>query len=248
MYSTRVNERVLQFGTSGFLYRSNKLMYDRGTGTLWHQFLGEPVVGTLADSGIVLERFPVTVTTWGEWLAAHRNTSVLDIHTGIYPPEAYAPEDDPLSTYFLYRESSKAMFPLAQRSNLLPEKATVLGVSVNGHTRAYPLELLSEQPVINDSLGGENLVVVTVAQARAARVYQRASLVFSLAQPGEGAQGGVVLADEQARRWRMEEESLVQVEDPSQRLRRLPSGMAYWFGWYTFYPASEVYGTPKTSP
>lgn len=243
-----MNERVLQFGTSGFLYRSNKLMYDRGTGTLWHQFLGEPVVGTLADSGIVLERFPVTVTTWSEWLAAHRDTTVLNIETGIYPPEAYPPEDDPRSAYFLYRESSEAMFPLARRSNLLPEKATVLGLSVNGHTRAYPLELLRKQPVINDSLGGENLVVVTVASAGAARVYQRGSHSFSLAEPSGNVQGGVVLADEQARQWRMEEESLVQVEEPSQRLRRLPGGMAYWFGWYTFYPASDVYSKPKTSP
>ncbi len=36
-------ERV-EFGTSGFLYRSNKLMFDRKTETLWHQFRGVPAV------------------------------------------------------------------------------------------------------------------------------------------------------------------------------------------------------------
>ena len=47
MYSTEVNGETTEFGTSGMLYRSNKLMYDRATETLWHQFRGEPVVGPL---------------------------------------------------------------------------------------------------------------------------------------------------------------------------------------------------------
>lgn len=64
MYSTTVDGEVLSFGTSGMLYHSNKLMYDRGAKTLWHQFLGEPVVGPLADSGVKLELIPVALTTW----------------------------------------------------------------------------------------------------------------------------------------------------------------------------------------
>ena len=64
MYSTEVNGQVLEFGTSGLLFRSNKLMYDRATLSLWHQFLGEPVVGSLANSGIKLEVLPVLLTTW----------------------------------------------------------------------------------------------------------------------------------------------------------------------------------------
>ena len=59
VYSTEVNGEILEFGTSGMLYRSNKLMYDRSTLTLWNQFLGEPAVGPLADSGIRLEVLPV---------------------------------------------------------------------------------------------------------------------------------------------------------------------------------------------
>ena len=43
-------ERV-QLGTSGFLYQSNKLMFDRKTETLWHQFRGVPAVGPLVGTG-----------------------------------------------------------------------------------------------------------------------------------------------------------------------------------------------------
>ncbi len=47
LYDTRVAERAkpLVFGSSGFLYRSNKLMFDRATNSLWNQFTGRPVVG-----------------------------------------------------------------------------------------------------------------------------------------------------------------------------------------------------------
>ena len=68
MYSARINGEPTTFGTSGLLYRSNKVMYDRATRSLWSQLLGEPVIGPLADSGIKLDFFPVNLITWGEWL------------------------------------------------------------------------------------------------------------------------------------------------------------------------------------
>lgn len=65
--------KQLEFGTSRFLYQSNKLMYDRKTKTktIWHQFRCEPVVGPLAVIGIQLEMLPNALTTWGAWLADH---------------------------------------------------------------------------------------------------------------------------------------------------------------------------------
>lgn len=92
MYSTKIDGQVLEFGTSGLLYRSNNLMYDRSTETLWRQFTGEPVVGSLVDSGIKLEVLPVLLTTWGDWLATHPDTTVLDPETGYYPGDLYSPE------------------------------------------------------------------------------------------------------------------------------------------------------------
>lgn len=50
------------FGSSGFLYRSNKLMHDHQTQSLWNQFTGKPVVGRLTESGISLKTFPVAIT------------------------------------------------------------------------------------------------------------------------------------------------------------------------------------------
>jgi hypothetical protein len=67
------------FGTSGLLYRSNKLMYDRQSYTLWSNLTGEPVVGRLAHSPVRLEMLPMSLTTWGEWRQTHPGTTVMKL-------------------------------------------------------------------------------------------------------------------------------------------------------------------------
>ncbi|MEM6441952.1 MAG: DUF3179 domain-containing (seleno)protein, partial [Pseudomonadota bacterium] len=84
LFETKLDrfDRALIIGTSGFLYRSNKLMYDRRTESLWNQFTGEPVSGELRGSGIVLPQRPVVIAPWGEWKARNPGTKVLKLETG----------------------------------------------------------------------------------------------------------------------------------------------------------------------
>ena len=234
MYSRIVNGEVTEFGTSGFLYRSNKLMYDRATNTLWRQFIGEPVVGELAYSGIELETFPVVVTTWQEWFAEHPDTTVLDIETGVYNPERYLPESNLRSIYHHYRASPATMFPVPLESDRLATKAQVLGLRFGGEARAYPLDYLAETPVVNDTLGGTDVVIVTDSEAQAARAYERGARTFSSGENG-------VVVDESGNRWTAGEEALVQEDEPAQRLPRLQARNAYWFGWFSNYPDTSVY-------
>ena len=84
LFETKVEGRdePFIFGSSGFLYRSNKLMFDRQTDSLWNQFTGEPVTGPLVDSGIKLKIRPVVITTWAQWKKSHPTTKVLSLDTG----------------------------------------------------------------------------------------------------------------------------------------------------------------------
>lgn len=242
MYSTKIDGEVLEFGTSGLLFRSNKLMYDRGTKSLWHQFTGEPVLGKLAHAGIKLKVLPVVLTTWGDWLASHPDTTVLDIDTGLYRPALYVPESDPQSIYYGVRQQPVASFPVWQKSDRLPEKSEVLGLNINGEARAYPRESLARQSVLNDSLGGQDLVVITPGDGTGARAYQRSGQEFTTIQRYGDGEAKVTVADQSGGAWRVEEDALVNFADPSQRLDRLPSHVAYWFGWYAFHTATSVYG------
>ena len=231
MYSAKLNGERVTFGTSGLLYLSNKLMYDRKTNTLWRQFTGEPVVGSLADSGIRLSIFPVVVTQWHEWVTAHPDTTVLDIKTGIYSSSRYSPESDPRSIYYQYFNSPDTMFPVWRRSSLLDTKTVVLGLRVEGQAKAYPLDKLAKAVVVNDELGGEALVIVTDPEAGVARAYHRGDFNFEAHPAGAGDKRPRLLLDQGNNRWEVTEEALLNVENPSLRLERLPGHMAFWFGW-----------------
>ena len=56
LYETTFDNTRHELGTSGFLYRSNKLMYDRETQSLWNTTWGQPVIGPLVGQGIELKR------------------------------------------------------------------------------------------------------------------------------------------------------------------------------------------------
>ena len=47
VFDRRLDDRVLDFGTTGKLRNSDLVMYDRQTESWWQQFLGEAIVGEL---------------------------------------------------------------------------------------------------------------------------------------------------------------------------------------------------------
>ena len=233
MYSTEVNGENTEFGTSGMLYRSNKLMYDRATETLWHQFRGEPVVGELARTGVRLKVLPNVLTTWEEWLTQHPDTTVISDDTGIYPPELYRTEEDNQSIYYSYRVDPDTMFPVGFQDENLPLKEQVFGLTFNGEARAYSRQDLIAAEVVNDTVGGQDVIIMTTASG-GSRAYDRQGLAFRLSENDQ-------LLDESGGAWLVLEDALESATDSSRRLMRLPSKDAYWFGWYAFYPNTDVY-------
>ena len=165
----------------------------------------------------------------------------------MYPPSSYAPEDDRRSIYFRYRNTRDTIFPVPQRAGLLATKAQILGLILNGQAKAYPFESLSKELVINDALAGQALVIVAADRGVGPRAYQSGSYVFSL-ETGRPKGKEIVLTDQQDRRWRVGEEALALIADPTERLPRLPSRASYWFGWYSFHPDTQVYAGLAGAP
>ena len=242
MYSARIEGEATTFGTSGLLYRNNKLMYDRATNTLWASLLGEPVIGPLADSGIKLDLFPVELTAWREWVARHPDTTVLSIETGVYPASQYQPEGDPNSIYFAYRSNPDTMFPAWNRDGRLETKSEVLAIAIDDAHKAYPIEVLRQERVVNDEVAGTGVVVIASSQSTGARVYAREGQVFSLPSEGETFEGlPLALVDSDGLEWTVTEDALLSTSDPSESLARLPSHPAFWFGWFAFHPDTLLY-------
>ncbi len=63
--------------TSGLLIRSNKVMYDVNTFSVFDTFLGKAVTGPLAEKKLQLKQASVVTTDWGTWKKAHPETTVL---------------------------------------------------------------------------------------------------------------------------------------------------------------------------
>ena len=242
MYSAKINGEPTTFGTSGMLYRSNKVMYDRLTNSLWNQLTSQPVIGPLWDSGIKLDFFPVMLTTWEEWLELHPETTVLHQETGVYPGEFYEPEENPGAIYFDYFNDPETMFPVPDRDERLDLKDVVLGVQLNDSYKAYESEALGQARIVNDVVGGEEIVVLGSAGSQGARAYYRGDEVFGLAGDGNAGLGiPSVVADGDGGRWRVTEGFLVNTADELERLERIPTHMSFWFGWFQFHPDTELY-------
>ena len=244
MYSAKINGEPTSFGTSGMLYRSNKVMYDRLTETLWSQLRGEPILGELVGSGIKLEYFPVALTTWGEWLAEHPDTKVQSRETGYYSPGGYEREDAPRSIYFAYREDPETMFPIWNRDESLAPKQLALGVVAGGAYKAYSIDALRQDRVVNDSVGGIDLVIIGSSLSADALAFRSEGIQFALPDDAPDSLPNMLL-DEDGAVWHVERDRLWKDDDPARTLPVHQANVSFWFGWYITYPDTLLYGATE---
>jgi len=224
-------DRPFTFGSSGLLYRSNKLMYDRQTDSLWNQFTGRPVVGPLTRSGIELRVLPVTLTTWSQWRQRHPETQVISLETG------FRRDYGPGVAYHDYFASPDLMFPALVKDGRLSQKDLIFGVRAPGGVKAWPLADFSGGSVFNDRVGLVDVVLVGDPQGRGARAYRSDGHRFVRgASPEELASGEA--------RWRVTEEALLGPNGES--LPRLPAHVAFWFAWAGYFEDAQL-GSPQPS-
>jgi len=218
------------FGSSGLLYRSNKLMYDRQTDSLWEQFTGRPVIGKLAGSQIELKVRPLVLSSWSEWRSRHPVTRVLSLDTG------FRRDYRPGAVYREYFASPALMFPALVKDRRLRQKDLIFGVRVAGGVKAWPLATLADGIVINDHIGFMDIVVIGDASGRGARAYEARRRRFS-----RGASPEEVLSGDA--RWRVTESALV--GPGGENLPRLPGHVAYWFAWAGYFENALLGGSSR---
>ncbi len=211
-------------GTSGFLYRSNKLMYDQATQSLWSTMRGTPVVGPLAGMGIVLERGAVVTTTWSEWRRRHPETLVLSLDTGHWRDYAEG------AAYRDYFATDELMFPVPVLDTRLKNKDEVFTVLLARHPEtplAISAEFLARTAVHHDAIEDTPLVVLTDPSG-ANRAFASEDVTFI------GYDGDRNVEDSSGMLWTMDEHGLI-AED-GRMLPRIPAQRAFWFGWHAAFP------------
>ena len=228
VYDGRLRGEVYRFGTSGLLYRSNKLMYDRTTRTLWNQFTGQPAWGALAGQALRLTPIASTNTTWAAWLSMNPDSSVLDIETGFLFD--YAPG----AAYAEYNAGDDLMFAVPVDDGRLAPREVVFVVRTQDGVSAYAIADLRSLGVVNDRVGDLPIVVVATADGMGARAFERGGRRFTAADAA-----GVVV-DESGGRWTVGEDALVGAD--GETLPRVNGSNAFWFAVANLVGESRLYG------
>jgi hypothetical protein len=144
---------VLDFGTSGALYQSALVMYDRQTESLWTHFDGRAVIGSLI--GTELAVLPAAMVGWAEARAAHPEAEVLDRPAGRgAAPYGTAPypnyESAPPSAGYVTGEIDDRLDP----------KRRVVGIAVDGDRVAIDRRVVEVDGIVEIDVGGRALVVL----------------------------------------------------------------------------------------
>lgn len=228
-YKTKLNGVNYALGTSGFLYRSNKLMYDKATQSLWNTIKGEPVLGPLVDKGIKLEHLSVVTTTWGEWKRRHPKTTVLSEKTGHI--RNYG-ENVAYQNYF---GTNELMFNTPFNDQRLKNKQEVLALRFPAAPKnqlAIDTNFLNKNPLYKNRIGAQKLLILT-DRSGANRVYNPKNVNFVSYDRDS------TLVDDKGIKWTLTESELIAQNDQP-RLGNLPYHRAFWFGWHATYPETRL--------
>lgn len=151
-YYRQLGDRTLDFGTSGKLYNSALVMYDRQTESLWAHYTGQAIAGAL--TGSQLELIPMATVAWETFLDEHPNGLVMTRPGGFgrsYGTNPYVNYDTP---------SGSPTFFGGTPDDRLPPQTRVLVIRHSGASVAVQLDTLSSAGVLPLNLGGTPVVAL----------------------------------------------------------------------------------------
>ena len=245
-FDRRFDDAILDFGTTGRLRLSDLVMYDRQTETWWQQLTGTGIIGEHAGGELV--RLPAAIVAWRDFRDAFPGGTVLSRETGHtrpYGTNPYAGYDSSTQP-FLFREEPDPRLPAMER---------VLHVPAGGSERIYPFGAFSDEPIINDEVGGEPVVVVS--REGTLSVLDKSSIASSRRIPSAVAysrrlgdrvlefetRDGRIADTATGSIWNLFGEA-VEGALAGSRLEPLSQGEHFAFAWLAFHPDADVYRGP----
>jgi len=159
-----VQGEYVEFGTSGKLFESNLVMYDRKTESYWSQILGEAIDGEL--TGQTLDSFPSDLVEFGEWKNTFPNGEILSRDTGAERFYGVDPYGD-------YYSNEEVFFEVSNTDERLNKKDFILGIIVNGKTKAYYPPSIEQKGEIRDTFEGKELILRYNKDLKAVQIFER---------------------------------------------------------------------------
>jgi len=224
-YEENPSDLSHNMGTSGFLYRSNKLMYDKETQSLWNTISGSPVVGPLTQKNIELNTFPVITTIWKDWKEQYPETEVLSKYTG------YDRNYDEGEAYKDYFSTDRLMFPTPIQNNTLANKQEVLiprTKNIKTDPLAISTDFLRKNKITHVSSGDLQIVIIT-NKSGASKCYFSDQWKFKKMLNDK-------LIAENGDAFIIHDDYLQSSTNADEKLERISSHRSFWFAWANQYP------------
>jgi len=215
VWDARIDGLTLHFHLNG-INNQNFIMRDEETGSWWQQVTGEAIFGPL--KGRRLKPVPMDELSFALWKREHPAGRVLrpDPTVKEYESKAW--------------EANIEKLPLAihARSKRLRDREIVIGISLDGQDKAYPLSAIAAQSPIIDTVGRTKIVILAAEDGRSIRAFERGSV--------ELFRNGNKLFDASGTEWDFTGRSTAGAQ-----LRPVPVLKDFWFDWENYHPKTLVY-------
>lgn len=147
----KVDGHFTTFGVSGLIHKSDLVLYDRRTRSLWGQITGEAIVGP--RTGDKLQRIYAGVMNWKHAKQIYPNLQAL-----------VPPTDTKINYHYdnfsEYKQSDNILFPVPLRDARLLNKTEIIGFEIAGQAVAIELKYLRENRVFMERINGKTVNIV----------------------------------------------------------------------------------------
>jgi len=229
VWQSVVNGQTLKFHLAG-INNQNFIMRDEQTGSWWQQISGEAIQG--AFKGQKLAAVDFDEISYGIWKRENPQGRVLRPDERARAEQKYEPD----------WESQVAKMPVrvnARLDDALEPRALIVGVELNGKSKAYPFSTIEKQAPILDTLGGRDIVILLGEDKKSVRVFERelngqtleffvkpdSSEIVDAGTAGVWDFSGIASSGALA----------------GKQLKKVAALKDYWFDWKTYHPETQLY-------
>lgn len=225
MWQSVVNGQTLKFHLAG-INNQNFIMRDEETGSWWQQISGEAIQGAL--KGQKLAPVEYDEVSFGIWKRENPQGRVL------------RPEGEKIESAEWEREVAKMPVRVAAKlDEALEARALVVGVEIDGKSKAYPFSALERQSPILDTVGGKDIVLILARDGKSVRAFEREidgkTLEFFVKPDSKE-----ITDAETASVWDFSGKATGGALQ-GRELKKIAALKDYWFDWKTYHPETQLY-------
>jgi len=228
VWESTLDGRVLHFELYG-INNQNFIMRDRETGSWWQQVSGRALHGPL--QGKQLKLMAHEEISFGLWKNQNSNGRVLKPDSEFLKKKNYASSD---------WEKRIAKLPVDVHQwnpQLFPPRELIIGVVLNGESKAYPFFELKENRMILDTLGKVPILIAVGTDGLTVRAYETTVEGKRLDFFKTDAD---LFIDNSGTKWNFDG-SAISGPLSGKRLQRIPILKDFWFDWLNYHPNTQIY-------